>query len=56
MVFKICKYEATIKLFSVQFDVNVESVTAEFQIEFIDLHCGRNVRNNISTFSSHWLS
>lgn len=41
----ICKYEATIKFVSVQFDANVESVLVEFQIEMTDLQCERNVRN-----------
>jgi hypothetical protein len=39
------KCEAGMNLFSLPFDVDVEAVSAEFQIEMIDLQCYTELRN-----------
>jgi hypothetical protein len=38
-------YEATVNLFSVPFDVNVESVPVKFQMEMKDMWCDVDLRN-----------
>jgi hypothetical protein len=38
------KHEATFSLFSTPFDVNVETVPDEFQLEIIDLQCNEDVK------------
>ena len=51
----ICKYEATISLFSVPPDINVETVPTKFQIERINLQCDICPISIFNMFSTPWL-
>jgi hypothetical protein len=41
------KHEAAFSLFSTQFDVNVETVPDEFQLEITDLECNEDLKSKV---------
>jgi hypothetical protein len=56
----IRKYEATISSFSMPFDVNVETITVDFQMEMTNLQCDTELRNKcqhvrLLDFCKHYL-